>query len=212
MRTTLLSLALAPAALAVNAQAVLQDADIASGTTTFDAHYATDIGTSSLDAVGNNAHWTFAPTNPIEAPNAVILGPSSATPYAATYPTSNLAQSATLPTGTQYSYMRHTVDGLYLLADQVDPNGARAYTQPRTLLKFPLSLNGSFQDDYAYNGNTYSTTRTYNGFGSLTAFGSTYENVARIETGSGNADFYTTNPIRPLLHYEQGGSPSCWCP
>lgn len=204
MTKTLLPLFLLP--LSAFAQPVLQFADLDLEGNIYHVHILSALNGANLITDGANASWDISAASHIMIPSGTQFVAPSATPYAASYPTSNLAQWVSMPGGLEYSYLVADAQGLHLLADGVDSTGGNVFVDGKTLLKFPFAFNESFTDTYVLGGLGQNQTRTYSAYGTLTTHVGTFTNVVKVTSASGNADFYTSGSIEPLFHYEPDGT------
>lgn len=204
MTKALLSLSLLP--LSAFAQPVLQFADLDLQGNIYHVHILSALNATSLAAEGANASWDISSASHIMVPSGTQFVAPNATPYAADYPTSNLAQWVSMPGGMQYSYFLADAQGLQLLADGVDATDGNVFVNGKTLLKFPFAFTESFTDTYVLGGLGQNQTRTYSAYGTLTTHLGTFTNVVKVTSATGNADFYTSGSIEPLFHYEPDGT------
>jgi hypothetical protein len=175
-------------------------------------YVVTALNGSTLDANGANAEWDISGISYTMVASGTQFVAPSATPYAASYPTSDLARWVAMPNGLKYSYLLADAQGLYLLADGVDASGGSVYVNGKTVLQFPFVYNTSFTDSYTLNGSEETQTRTYSAYGTLTTHLGTFTNVVKVSSGSGVVDFYTSGSIEPLFHYEPNGTSMLFAP
>ncbi len=178
MKKHLLSLALVTAgAVHVMAQPTLTSSNIAPAVgQSFTTHTA---GYVSPGNSGANQVWNLAFT-PSTGNTSTFVAPSS-TPNGSSFPNSNVAMNS----GANTAYYKATstefqVAGFY-------GNGTViSYYNNEDMLRFPFSYNSSYTDTWGttfVNGVTFyrtgSTTVTYDGYGTLTTPGGTFQNVVR---------------------------------
>lgn len=204
MRRLLLPVLLGPHIVTI-AQPVLEYANVQVMGNTYPVHLVTDPGSSDPNPDGANVTWDFSSaTLQLNAGSTTFLQPAS-TPYAAIYPSSNLAQSVTLPGSTTYTYFNLQPAQLDMLAEGIGGTDEKVYTDPKTPLQFPFAYPEWFIDYYAYDGSNYSVSRAYMGYGTVILPTGTYTNVVKIASTSGAIDFYTSNPVRHLVNIEDDG-------
>lgn len=202
MRYTLLSLLCSPLLLA--AQPVVQFAQVDLIGRSYAVHGITSGGSSDPTVNGADVTWDFnSATLAMNAGSTAFFAPAN-TPYSASYPTSDVAQVFTSPEGTVYNYMSLGSAALEVLADGVGGDAPTIYTNPKTVLAFPLSYGETFTDTYEVDGITHDVSRTYAGYGTVILSVGTFTNVVKIASSTGVTDFYLTNPMQPLLHLENG--------
>ena len=191
--------------LGATAQPVLEYGNLDLIGKTFPVHLMTEPGTADPTADGANITWNFSSiTLQMNAGTASFVDPAS-TPYASSYPTSNLAQVVSTPLGTSYTYFLLTASSLDMLAEDVGGTSPEVYTVPKTPLQFPLAYQDSYVDSYMSGGSSSSVTRAYTGYGTVILPTGTYTNVVKVTSSSGNIDFYHSNPLEPLGHVDSDG-------
>ena len=194
------------APLIATAQPVIQYGNVHLLGTTYPLHLVTNPGASDPDQDGANVTWDFSSaTLTLNAGSTSFVAPS-ATPYAASYPTSNLAQSITTPEGTEYTYFNLQATQLDMLAQGIGSGDETVYTDPKTPLQFPFAFNDWFIDYYEYDGTEYSVSRAYMGYGTVILPTGTYTNVVKLASTSGAINFFRTNPVAPLVNIEDDGT------
>lgn len=192
-------------AMGATAQPVLEYGNLDLIGKTFPVHLMTEPGTADPTADGANITWNFSSiTLQMNAGTASFVDPAS-TPYASSYPTSNLAQVVSTPLGTSYTYFLLTASSLDMLAEDVGGTSPEVYTVPKTPLQFPLAYQDSYVDSYMSGGSSSSVTRAYTGYGTVILPTGTYTNVVKVTSSSGNIDFYHSNPLEPLGHVDSDG-------
>jgi hypothetical protein len=192
--------------MVATAQPVLQYADLTSIGTSFAIHLVTNAGTSNPMPDGANITWDFSSaTLQMNVGTLSWVNPAT-TPQGSSFPTSNLAQKVSLPTGTLYNYFNSQPSQLDQLANEIGAGGENmTYAEPKTPLIFPMVYQQSFVDTYN-DGSPESVTRSYTGYGTVILPTGTYTNVVKISNSSGAIDFLTTDPIAQLVHIEDDGS------
>lgn len=129
-----------------------------------------------------------------------------ATPYAADYPTSNVAQEVVLPGGTSYSYFNLTTVPRDMLGEGIGGSDPTVYTDPKTPLQFPLSYPNYFIDYYAFGGTDYGVSRAYMGNGAVILPTRTFNDVLKMASTSGAIDFFRSNPVSHLVKIDKDGT------
>jgi hypothetical protein len=191
--------------LSATAQPVLQYGNLDLIGKTFPVHVMTDAGTADPTTDGANITWNFSSiTLQMNAGTASFVDPAS-TPFASSYPTSNLAQVVSTPLGTSYTYFLLTASSLDMLAEDVGGTSPETYTDPKTPLQFPLAYQDSFVDNYTSDGSSSTVTRVYSAYGTVILPTGTYTDVVKVTSSSGNIDFYHSNPLEPLGHVDSDG-------
>lgn len=171
------------------AQPVVNSVSIPLGDTAT-AYLFADYPITSLATTGSQS-WDFSAipeSKYTETANVAYLA-SSATPYSADFPTSNvcLYMGADLGDGTLlhiFNYAQINADSLWMLGTK-SPHVLyedEILSNPEVLFKFPYALNDIKTDVYQYVGADADSSRTkYVAWGSLkTAYG-TYDNVVLLE-------------------------------
>ncbi len=188
------------------AQPVIQYSNVQLMGNTYPVHVVTDPGASDPNTDGANVTWDFSSiTLALNAGSTTFMPPAS-TPYAASYPTSNLAQSVTVPGSTTYSYFNLQPAQLDMLAEGVGGVDEKVYTDPKTPLQFPFAYPDYFIDYFAYDGTNYSVSRAYMGYGTVILPTGTYTNVVKMASTSGAINFFTSNPAMQLVNIEDDGT------
>ena len=203
MRTPLLSLLLAP--LAALAQPVIQYANIDLIGNTYPVHVVTDPGSSDPNIDGANVTWDFSSATLALNQGTISFVDPAGTPYAASYPTSNLVQVATTGPNTYYTYFALSPTQLDMLAQDLGSADPSIYTDPKTPLIFPFAYQDYFIDYYTENGTDYSVSRAYMGYGTLILPTGTYTNVVKMASTSGSIDFFGSDPIQQLVTIDSDG-------
>lgn len=130
------------------------------------------------------------------------------TPYAASFPTANIAVKINEGTTAVYSYARKETGQFSSLGTGTD-GFLQTYTDPEIVLKAPLNFNGSFEDDYAYTtdaGNDLflytegSQTLTYDAYGTLKTPLGNFNNAIRTKSVSSQVDSATISGFVIINH------------
>lgn len=204
MRTSTLLLALAFGA-SVAAQPVIDFASIDLIGSSFNVYAVTSPGTSDPEPDGANVTWDFSSAT-LQLMGTQAFMAAAGTPYAASYPTANMASAQTVAGTTSYAYYDLQSTKLDVLADGVGSMDPNVYSEPKTVLQFPYAFNDWFIDYYNKNGTDYSVSRAYMGYGTVILPSGTFTNVVKQASTSGVIDFYTTSPTALLVHIESDGS------
>lgn len=192
--------------LAATAQPILEYANVDLMGKTYPLHLVTDPGTSDPNPDGPNQTWDFSSaTLDLNAATCSFVDPG-ATPYGASYPTANLAQSVTYLGTTAYNYFNLVPARLDMLAEDVGSGDETIYTDPKTPLEFPFSYPNYFIDYFTYDGTNYSVSRAYMGYGTVILPTGTYTNVVKMASTSGAINFFRSNPVEPLVQIEDDGT------
>ncbi|MDX9751485.1 MAG: T9SS type A sorting domain-containing protein [Flavobacteriales bacterium] len=203
-----LSLPILLAALAAGraqAQPQLEHAHMQVIGLTFPIHLVAQPGTSDPSPDGADVTWDFSSlTLTMNVGSTTFMAPAG-TPYAASHPTSNLAQAIVTPSGTTYNYFNLQPGQLDVLAEGVGGASPTVYTDPKTPFQFPFAYPDWFIDYYAYGGTNYSVSRAVMGYGTVILPTGTYTNVLKVASTSGTIDFVRTDPFGLLVHISSGG-------
>lgn len=203
MRGTLLCTLLAP--VLSQAQPVLQYANVDPIGSSYAVHIVTDPGSSDPNISGANVTWDFSSAT-LELNQATVsYALPSATPYAASYPASNLAQVISVAGSTIYAYFELSTSQLDILAEDVGSPDPSVYSTPKTPLMFPFGYQDSFVDNYIESGVGYNVTREYTGYGTLILPTGTFTNVVKMESTSGSIDFFGSDPVEQLVNIDSDG-------
>ena len=159
--------------------------------------------TSDTNAVqvgnpGANQTWNFSALAPLSPATMYEYITPVGTPYAANFPTSNLALRWNDGSGSGYSYGYERKEANQLLILGVrSANYVLDYVDPDAQLKYPTNYNGTYQDNYSYTtdaGTGFpflsigSHSVKYDAYGTLiTPFG-TFQNAMRIKASTIQTD------------------------
>lgn len=118
-----------------------------------------DCDTSGIQQGNSGANQTWNFTNLIRTDSSVIswVSPSS-TPYAAQFPTSNIASSID---NSNYQYFISSSASL-LVNGSAGPSIVVPNSNPQTFMQYPFSFGSTFNDNFSanYNASGVSVTRT----------------------------------------------------
>lgn len=188
------------------AQPVLEYANVQLVGSTYAVHLVTNAGTSDPNPNGANVTWDFSSATLLMNAGTTTFTAPAGTPYAASYPTSNLAQRIDLPTGTTYNYFNLGSTQLDMLGEGIGGTNATIYTDPKTPLQFPFAYPDYFIDYFTYGGTNYSVSRAYMGYGTVILPTGTYTNVVKMASTSGSIDFFRSNPVSQLVNIGSDGT------
>ncbi len=149
---------------------------------------------TAAGAAGANVTWNFSTlSSTLTITNSFSL--PSATPYASSFPTANLASLISDGVSSPYYsyYIANTnyfaVDGLYI------PNGSIAvpYSDAENLLQYPMTYNTSYTDNFACTIMGYDrhgqVSVIADGYGTLIMPYGTVTNVLRVKASETYADY-----------------------
>ncbi len=152
--------------------------------------YVKEDPTVTPGNAGANQLWDFSNVTFTEFEESTTVDPSK-TPYASSFPTATLAETSD---NVNYAFYKMTATEQVLLGNHgVDDEGEEmtvAYTDPLTIIKTPLTYNGTQSDDYSVSidiglGMTMdmsgSLNTVYDGYGTLKTVNGTYNNVVRLK-------------------------------
>lgn len=135
-------------------------------------------------ASGANVTWNFTLT-PISGTSSTMgYTAPSATPYASSFPSANLAYAS----GGTYVYYTTGSTSSELIG-MANPNFTMVYTNTQKLFAYPTAYSGNFTDNlsssYTISGfpatRTGTVTFTYDAYGTLNLNGTNYPNVMRMK-------------------------------
>ena len=190
---------------ALGAQPILQYGNVNLVGSNYDLYVVTDPGNSNPGVNGANVTWDFSSAVMVLAGTNSFVAPAG-TPYAASFPASNLAAVVTHQDTTGYMYYSVSSSQLEILAEYVGTNDENVYTVPKSVLEFPFAFNDSFQDDYVDEDASNTVTRTYTGYGTvILPGGGTVADVVKTTSTSGSMAFFRSNPVAPLVSIEDDG-------
>ena len=193
----------------LSAQPTIEYAELGLMNVTFPISVVTDPGSGNPFTEGEGLTWDFSDAT-INLAGSVLFTSPANTPFGASYPTANLAQAVTIPSGTTYNYFNLTSAQLDMLAEDVGGSDPTIYTEPNTPMSFPFSYGDSFIDNFTYGGTDYAVTRTATGDGTVILPDATYTEVVKMTSSSGAIDFFRTNPVQPLLQITDDGTVLVW--
>ncbi|HMU13583.1 MAG: T9SS type A sorting domain-containing protein [Bacteroidetes bacterium] len=197
---------------ALGAQPILQYGNVNLVGSNYDLYVVTDPGNSNPGVNGANVTWDFSSAVMVLAGTNSFVAPAG-TPYAASFPASNLAAVVTHQDTTGYMYYSVSSSQLEILAEYVGTNDENVYTVPKSVLEFPFAFNDSFQDDYVDEDASNTVTRTYTGYGTvILPGGGTVADVVKTTSTSGSMAFFRSNPVAPLVSIEDDGDAVWWMP
>jgi hypothetical protein len=164
---------------------------------------------SSPGASGTNVTWNFSSLSFTQFATVSIVSPT-ATPYASSFSSANVASAITGTFGTVYAYNNIQPTFQDQIGDGISAAGGATYTpDPKRHLVFPFNYGNSYSDSYqCVSCSPGSFTVTYDAYGTLMINGKTYYNVARISNlfGFPYYNYYNTNPVFPIFSYDTSPS------
>jgi hypothetical protein len=185
----------------ISAQPVLEFSDLPAGSYSTQFYVVTQPGTTNVDDNGENVIWDLTSAT-LQLGGTSVLGPASQTPYASQYPAANWCFSQDLfGISQQYAYYSASTSALELLAQGL-PNDPNNYTDPKSILQFPLSYLGSFTDGYVDQDGSASVTWYYVGHGTAITDIGTYTNIAKMVSSEGDFIFWHTQPLHPFIVFD----------
>lgn len=192
------ALLLSTLGLAANAQVVLTHGQVPTGTVTDRLYAVTAQGSAQMPTDGANQTWDLSSATLMEI-GTFTHGPASATPYAASHPTANMAWHMDMGlAGSNYTYLEVTTSGISIVATDL-PNDPEVYTDPWQVMAFPLDLNGSFSDPWEDTDESGTITWTYSGHGTAITAAGTFTNVVKMVSDDNDMVLWRTSPLLPLL-------------
>jgi len=164
-----------------------------------DAVTITDADTLNVSQgnAGPNQTWNFSNwkiMNGTTPTQSLFISPVG-TPYFSSFPNATIVTKVNQDTAI-YVYFREQPNQYVLLGAQsllFEQN----YTDPDAQLKFPTNYNASYQEDFAYNSDSYSgiifysegsRTFKYDAYGTLTTPLGTFQNAMRFKGVSSQID------------------------
>lgn len=132
-------------------------------------------------SAGAGQTWNFSSLT--GTPGTGTYSAASSTPYAASFPSANLA----FVNGTTYAYY-NTSASAYQGYGSYSTSATMPYSNPEDILRFPFALSNTYTDPFVATfvsgGYTFlregSTTVTADGTGTITTPSGTYTNVLRV--------------------------------
>lgn len=168
------------------AQPQLQSSMIEPGTN-YSLYSLANVDVDHIKSSGANVSWDISSYTKTKVAT-ISLVTAASTPYASTYPDGNFAIKYEIGTNTTYSIFTLSSTGLEMLADQLGGTSVN-YTNPRNLLKFPLSFLDTYTDDYQKAGQQLKTLRnTYDAYGTLNTSQGILSQVVRVLQVNGDGD------------------------
>lgn len=190
--------------VAAYAQPTLQSSYLQTGYT-YDVYMVTNPNPAQLIPGGANATWNLSSASTVKVGSISIVA-ASETPYASTYPTANVALKFQVGSSTSYSMFNLSSTSFDMLADKLGSPDPTTYSLSREIIKFPLSFNDTYSDDYQKTGQVVKTSfNKYDAYGTLQTPDTTYNNVVRIMQVNGDGDtsaiWWTVNNgiMEPLM-------------
>lgn len=195
---------------AVVAQPTLQSSMLVTGSS-YELFQLTNFSVPAIIQGGANVTWDLSAASAVKVGEASII-PVSETPYAAQYPDANVAIRFQLGTETNYSLFKLSSTAFEILADHLGGASATNYTVSRHVLKFPLSYNEAYSDNYQKQGQVEKTAYfLYDAYGTVKTPDTLLSNVARIRQVNGDGDTSATwwhvsaTGLQPLMDAGSNG-------
>ena len=198
MRTPLLLSGLSASLIAFG-QPMLTYDNVGLPGSVYDLYVMVTPGSSDFDIEGEAADWDFG-TASVELAGTAIFANAQNTPYAADYPSANIALQVITDAGTTYDYFEVTSAGINKLASGIGGLNEVVYSDASTLLLFPFGYGNVVVDDYTANGTPSTVTRTCTGWGTLESVSAITDNVIKVTSSNGEMDWYRSDPVEPLFH------------
>jgi hypothetical protein len=163
----------------------------------------TDPGSASEPSNGANQTWDLT-TVTLQPMGTLEFKSAAGTPYADTWPNANWVWQQNIDgLGTQYMYLSFTNSLVEVWATEV-PFDTHAYTDPKTVLKFPFSLGETVTDTYTNNNGTHTVTWMYAGHGTAITPLGTFSDVVKVASDEGDMVLWHTTPLYPMV-FNSGG-------
>jgi hypothetical protein len=181
----------------------------------------TEVDATSLTegSAGTSQSWNFASASPVAPPYSNTYIAAAGTPFAASFPSANVAVTADDGSGDPiYSYYNHSASSTQMYGygfTSMSTTITNIYSDPQTVLSYPMSYNSSFTDNFAGSYSIVSgplTLTTYrtgtitsvgDAYGNLTTPLATYPSVLRMKTVQQTTDstVYVGVPLPPVVLY-----------
>lgn len=185
-----------------HAQPTLTASMLPSGTYTDQLYVVTSQGQSQSPTPGINQTWDLS-TATLQNIGTFTHQPASASPYASTYPTANIAWHMNMGfLGNNYTYFTSGT-ALDMVATDV-PEDPNVYTDHLRVLAFPMSIGNSFTDTWAGSAGSGSVTWTYAGHGTAHTPVGSFSNVVLLVSNTSEVALWRTSPLVPLLLIRDG--------
>lgn len=196
---------------ALSAQPTLQYANVGLPGSVYDLYAITEPGDSDFELEGPDADWDFT-TSIIDLIGAAVFTYPDFTPYGGDYPDADVALVViNLVNGdSTYSYYDLSADGIDVLAEGIGGGAPKNYSDPSTITLFPLSYGQTFTDDYVLNGDAFSLTRTYSGYGTVNIVTGITENAVKVSDSNGAKTWFRSDPVEPLLSINENNAKIYW--
>lgn len=153
---------------------------------------------------GSNQNWSFAGISRLDSSVSTWVA-SGSTPYAAQFPTSNVASTSD---NQEYSYYSTSSSNILY-----NGNGSafqvNSYNNPETIMQYPFTYSSSFSDTYSsvYNNgvsNSYlngTINSTGDAWGTLVLPNGTFSNALRVKNVSVHRDSTNIGGIANVLNF-----------
>lgn len=170
----------------LQAQPQLQSSMLETGTS-YQLYSLANVDPEHIKSSGANVTWDIS-SNAKTKMATISLVAMSSTPYESAYPEGNFAMKYEIGANITYSIFKLTFTEFEMLADQLGGSSVN-YTNPRNLLKFPLSFLDTYHDDYQKSGQQLKTlTNTYDAYGSMNTSQGVMNQVVRVLQVNGDGD------------------------
>ena len=194
------------------AQPVINSANVQTGQT-FDLYTLTNPGTSDPSPTGANINYDFSSAT-ITMVGTATISDNQSSPYAATYPTGNIAYHIQVPLAgvDEWAIFNNSSTKIDQLASGLGGSDPVHYTETRSLIEYPFQYNTSFTDTYTKQGQSQVTvTRTYDAYGSLQTSVQDFPSIIRISDSQGYLQFWNASPLHPIVEID-GSDVTVWIP
>ncbi len=197
--------------IVLSAQPVLQYDNVGLPGSVYDLYVIEEPGDSDFDLEGPDADWDLT-TSVVDLFGSAVFTLPDFTPYGEDYPEADLAAIITtyINGESTYSFYDLSAGGLNVLAEGIEGGSPKIYSDPSTIVQFPLSFGTAFTDDYVLNGTPVSLTRTYSGYGTMNIVLGTTANVVKVSASNGTMTWYRSDPVEPLLNISASNTRIYW--
>ena len=184
------NLLLITAFLCVAISSIAQGPTLTSANSTFkigEAFFSQNVKVAGFNDLSGGANQTWDYTSIIDSgglAGVVAVTPAS-TPYAGSFPTSNLAVKTA--NDSVFIYFNSQLNALTELGLALTDSGTINYTKPKIYLPYPFSYNGFFTDSVVLQAPGYNIifrgkdSLSGDGYGTLKTPGFVYSNVLRVK-------------------------------
>lgn len=194
----------------LNAQPVLQSNSVQTDLS-FEVYQIVSPGTSNPSLSGAGITWDFTSASVQLMGTATILSPSASV-YGSIYPDANVAYNISIPSLSinEWVMLKTDANKIEELASGLGSSSPTHYTNPRTLVAFPLSYQQTFSDDFQKQGQSLtSVSKVYESYGTILSQLGTFNDVVKLVENDGDIMFVNSNPFHPILEIA-GSSVTFW--